>query len=84
MLFSGLKIKVKKIASENREFLGKDGTTKVKRLVVNIASVDKDGDFIKLTSFDPTWPLPKEGEEWVVPPVRRFECFDGMIQSIMV
>lgn len=84
MLLNGLKVKVKKVNEEVREFLGKDGVSKVKRRVVNIASVDKDGDFIKFTSFDPSWAVPKEGEEWQVPPVRRYECFDGMVQNIML
>lgn len=84
MLIKNVKIKVKKVNAENREFLGKDGQTKVKRLVVNIAFLDGDGDMCKLTSFDPSWEIPKEGSDWVLPTVKRMECFDGMIQNVMV
>lgn len=80
----GQKIKVKKVNREEREFLGKDGVTKVRRVVVNISFVDGDGDFAKVTAFDPSWPLPVEGSDWTLPPVKRLECFDGMIQNIMV
>lgn len=83
MLISKVKLKAKKVSSEDREFLGKDGTSKVKRRVVNISAVDSEGDFIKITSFDPTWPVPESGAEFVLPPVKRLECFDGMIQNIM-
>ena len=78
-----IKGKVKKVNDEEREMLGKDGNTKVKRRIVNIGLVDKDGDFIKVTSFDPSYQLPKEGEEWSFMP-KRWECFDGMVQNVMV
>lgn len=84
MLIKPLKFKVKKASSEVREFLNKDGVTKVKRTVVNIALIDDDGDFVKVTSFDPSWTVPKEGQEWTLPPVKKLECFDGMIQNVMV
>lgn len=79
-----VKGKVKKVVDETREMLGKDGTTKINRRIVNIALIDKDGDFVKITAFDPKFTLPKEGEEWEAPPVKRFECFDGMVQNVMV
>ncbi len=84
MLIGSIKLKAKKVNSEDREFLGKDGVSKVKRRVVNISAIDKEGDFIKITSFDPTWPVPKDGEDFELPPVKRYECFDGMVQNIMV
>lgn len=84
LISSKLKLKVKKVNEETREFLAKDGTSKVSRRVVNIALVDDEGDFVKCTSFDPTWPIPKEGDMWSLPPVRRLECFDGMVQNVML
>ena len=78
-----IKGKVKKVVDETREMLGKDGQTKVQRRIVNIALIDKDGDFVKVTSFDPKFPLPKEGEEWEIPSVKKWECFDGMVQNVM-
>lgn len=80
----GTKLKAKSVSDEVREFLGKDGTTKVKRRVVNIAASDKEGDWIKITSFDPTWPIPSKGQEFELPPVKRLECFDGIMQNVMV
>lgn len=76
--------KVKKVVDETREMLGKDGVTKVQRRIVNIAIIDKDGDFVKVTSFDPKFTLPKEGADWEVPAPKRWECFDGMVQNVMV
>lgn len=84
MLIKSLKFKVKKVSSEKRQFLNKDGVTKVERTVVNIALIDADGDFVKVTSFDPSWKIPSEGDEWTLPPVKKLECFDGMIQNVMV
>lgn len=81
---AGTKLKAKSVSDEVRDFLGKDGTTKVKRRVVNIASVDKEGDWIKITSFDPSWPIPSKGQEFELPPVKRLECFDGIMQNVMV
>lgn len=81
---SGTKLKAKSVSDEVREFLGKDGTTKVKRRVVNIAASDKEGDWIKITSFDPSWPIPSKGQEFELPPVKRLECFDGIMQNVMV
>ena len=81
---SGTKLKAKSVSDEVCEFLGKDGTTKIKRRVVNIAASDKEGDWIKITSFDPTWPIPSKGQEFELPPVKRLECFDGIMQNVMV
>lgn len=80
----GLKLKARSVSDEVRDFLGKDGTTKVKRRVVHIAASDKDGDWIKITSFDPSWPVPSKGEEFELPAVKRYECFDGILQNVMV
>ena len=79
-----IKGKVKKVKDEIREMLGKDGTTKVKRRIVNIGLADKDGDFVKVTSFDPSFTLPKEGDDWELPPIKRYECYDGMVQNVMI
>lgn len=84
MLIKSNKVKVKKVSQEKRQFLNKDGVTKVERTVVNIAFVDDDGDFVKVTSFDPSWGVPKEGQDWTLPPVKKLECFDGMVQNVMV
>ena len=81
---AGTKLKAKSVSDEVREFLGKDGTTKVKRRVVNIAASDKEGDWIKITSFDPSWPIPQKGQEFELPTVKRLECFDGIMQNVMV
>lgn len=81
---AGTKLKAKSVSDEVREFLGKDGTTKIKRRVVNIAASDKEGDWIKITSFDPSWPIPLKGQEFELPPVKRLECFDGIMQNVMV
>lgn len=81
---TGTKLKAKSVSDEVRDFLGKDGTTKIKRRVVNIAASDKEGDWIKITSFDPTWPIPSKGQEFELPPVKRLECFDGIMQNVMV
>lgn len=84
LIKTGQKIKVKKVNVEEREFLNKDGQTKVRRKVVNIGFLDGDGDMCKVTAFDPAFPIPKDGEEWPLPPVKRLECFDGLIQNLMV
>lgn len=84
MLIHNIKLKAKKVVNEEREFLSKDGTSKVKRRVVNISCMDSEGDFVKITSFDPSWTIPKEGEDFQLPPVRKLECFDGMVQNVMV
>ena len=84
MLLANVKAKVKKVIEEDREMLDKDGVTKRQRHIVNIALVDGEGDLIKLTSFDPKFKLPKVGEEWAIPAIKRLECFDGIVQSIMV
>ena len=81
---AGTKLKAKSVSDEVREFLGKDGTTKIKRRVVNIAASDKEGDWIKITSFDPSWPIPSKGQEFELPTVKRLECFDGIMQNVMV
>lgn len=79
-----IKGKVQKIVDEVREMINKaDGTTKIQRRVVNIAMVDRDGDFYKLTAFDPSWQVPKQGVEWETPEVIKYENFDGMVASIM-
>lgn len=81
---TGLKLKAKSVSDEEREFLGKDGQTKVKRRVVNISAADKEGDWIKITTFDPQWKIPAKGEEFELPPVKKLECFDGILQNVMV
>ena len=81
---AGTKLKAKSVSDEVREFLGKDGTTKIKRRVVNIAASDKEGDWIKITSFDPSWPIPSKGQEFELPQVKRLECFDGIMQNVIV
>lgn len=78
------KVTVRSVKSELREFLNKDGQSKVKRLVVNISAVDGEGDWLKITAFDPTFELPKEKADWVLPTVRKFECFDGILQNVML
>lgn len=84
MIIKKLMLKVKRVTSESRQFLGKDGVSKVQRQVVNIAGVDADDDPIVITAFDPSFPLPKEGETWLVPAVKKFECFDGFVQKLLV
>lgn len=81
---NGTKVKVKKVVSEVREFLGKDGITKVKRQVFNCTALDADGDIIKITSFDPAFPLPKDGSDWVLPFVKKLDCYDGLVQNLFV
>lgn len=79
-----IKGKVQKVVDEVREMINKaDGTTKIQRRVVNIALVDKDGDFYKLTAFDPSWVVPKQGSDWETPEVIKYENFDGMVANIM-
>lgn len=82
-MIAKIKGKVKKVVDELRPMLAKDGVTKVEKRVVNIALIDQEGDFVKVTSFDPKFPLPKEGEMWEVPTMKRWECFDGMVQNVM-
>lgn len=84
MIIKKLMLKVKRVTSESRQFLGKDGVTKVQRQVVNIVGVDSDDDPFVITAFDPSFPLPKEGETWLVPSVKKFECFDGFVQKLLV
>lgn len=84
MLLEHLKLKVRKVIEEDREMLNKDGVTKRQAHIVNISLVDADGDMVKVTSFDPKFKLPKQGEEWALPPIKRYECFDGIVQSVMV
>lgn len=84
MLISSPKIKVQKVVSDDREMLSKDGVTKVTRKIVNILFVDPDGDPVKVTCFDPKFKLPSVGELWQLPPVKRLECFDGLIQQVMI
>ena len=83
-MITPIKGKVKKVVDETREMLDKDGQTKRQRRIVNIAIIDHDGDFVKVTSFDPKFELPKEGQEWQVPQIKKFECFDGMVQNVMI
>lgn len=84
MIIKKLTLKVKRVTSESRQFLGKDGVSKVQRQVVNIVGSDADDDPFVITAFDPAFPLPKEGETWLVPAVKKFECFDGFVQKLLV
>lgn len=84
MLIESPKVKVSKVQEETREMLSKDGVSKVHRRIVNILFADPSGDICKVTCFDPSFPLPKVGEVWQLPPVKRLECFDGLIQNIMI
>lgn len=84
MLLKGNKVKVKKVVDEMREMLDKSGNTKVMRRVVNLGVLDKEGDIIKVTSFDPKYVVPKEGDDWEMPTPRKWECFDGIVQSVMI
>lgn len=84
MLISSQKVKINKVSEDLREMLSKDGVTKVKRRIVNILFADSEGDVCKVTAFDPAFTLPKKGDLWELPPVKRLECFDGLIQNIMV
>lgn len=84
MLIDSPKVKVSKVVEDTREMLSKDGVTKVRRRIVNILFPDPSGDVCKVTCFDPTFSLPKPGELWQLPPVKRLECFDGLIQNIMI
>lgn len=82
MLIEKIKLKAKKVLTEERDFLQKDGVSKVHRKIVKISCLDSSGDFVKITSFDPAWKIPAEGEEFLLPPVRRLECMDGIVQEV--
>lgn len=84
MLIKPMKVKINAVNDETRDFLGKDGTTKIKRRVVNLAFCDDDGQFCTLTAFDPAFDVPKVGDMFQLPRVKKMECFNGMIQELMV
>lgn len=79
-----IKGKVHKVVDEVREMIDKkDGVSKIQRRIVNIAVVDDDGDFVKITAFDPSWAVPKEGAIWTSPEVVRYENMDGLCANVM-
>lgn len=84
MLINNPKLKVSNITDETRQLLSKDGQTKINRRIVNILIVDADAGVIKVTAFDPSFPLPKVGDMWTLPTVKKYECFDGLVQNVMV
>lgn len=81
---ANVKVKVINVSFEEREFLSKDGTSKIKRKVLNFTATDPEGGWVKVTSFDPSFAVPKPGDSFQLPPVKKYEFFDGMIQNVMV
>jgi len=41
-------------------------------------------EIANLRSFDAVWELPKIGEKWTTPRVKRYECYDGQVADVMV
>lgn len=74
MIIKVQNLKVNKVVSEFRTFLGKDRCTFVQRLCVSIVGHDSDGDAFVISAEDPTFLLPKEGDIWTLP----YEAISGI------
>lgn len=75
--------KVLKVKEEDLELLSKDGVTKVKRHRVMMSMLVDDG-VMSIKSYDPTFTIPKAGEMFETPEVRKYENFDGLVAEVML
>lgn len=75
--------KVLNLKEDDRELLQKDGVTKVTRHIVKLSMMTKDG-MIVLSAFDPKFEVPKIGQDWETPEIRRYENFDSFVGNVLV
>lgn len=71
---------------EERDLVGKDGNKKhlvVRRVLLSVKNGAKV-EICNCRAYDTAFELPKPGAEWTTPPVRRYECFDGMVAEVSV
>lgn len=83
-----IKLKVLNASTEERDFVNKDGS-KRHAVVAHILGempcpVSKRPVIFNLRSYNSPWPLPKVGEDWTTPMIRRLESNDGNIYEGVV
>lgn len=76
-------IKVLNASTEERDFVNKDGSKR--HAVIShvlgeaVCPVSKKPYILNLRSYDPKWALPKQGDKFTTPMIRRLETSDGNI-----
>jgi hypothetical protein len=78
-----IEIKVINTSTEERDFVNKDGTKRHAKIAHVLGEmpcpVTKRPVIVNLRSYNAEWSLPKIGEKWPTPMIRRLESSDGNI-----
>lgn len=78
-----IEIKVLNTSIEERDFVNKDGSKRHVQISHVLGEytcpVSKRPVIMNFRSYNATWPLPKIGEKWPTPTIRRLESNDGNI-----
>lgn len=72
---------------EERDLVGKDGVkkhSKISHVLLMVGDVGKVSEVVNLRAYDADFDLPKVGEKWTTPRVRKYENFDGQVAEVMV
>lgn len=72
---------------EERDLVGKDGVkkhSKISHVLMSVGEVGKAFEVVNLRAYDADFQLPKIGEKWTSPRVRKYENFDGQVAEVMV
>ena len=83
-----LEIKVLNTSTDERDFVNKDGSKRhvtISHVLGEVpCPVSKRPVIVNLRSYGATWPLPKIGDKWPTPFIRRLESIDGNIYEGVV
>lgn len=81
-----IKANVLNVTEEDREFLSKDGVSKIKRHITHVLMVAPDGsEVFKIRTFNPIDPknFPVAQKPWETPAVIKYE-FNNGVSEVMV
>lgn len=84
-----IKGKVINSSSESREMVDKNSGVKRVSLINHVllmSDAGKDGsvEVYNIRSFDSSWALPKVGDSWTTPPIKKYENYGGSVAEVLV
>lgn len=72
---------------EDKELVGKDGvrrTSKISHVLMMVGKPGETIEIVNLRGYDVPWALPKGGDVWQSPRIKKYENYDGNVAEVMV
>lgn len=71
---------------EERDLVNKENVKEHVQIahVLLICKNDKSTEVVNIRAYRPSFTIPEIGKEWITPPVKKYENFDGQVAQVVV